>query len=167
MSTICLPDFPESSPCRVVPLPLTIDEAIKEAAQHSVQKLLDQFVRENAVHAAACTWDRHFFVIAWQGELSGCRKSKVTSVLAFLEEQHAIPFLNPKPLWWQDQHGQTHCGGQSGLKQFITEHGVPVQAYNTIAEELGTWCEQNPAPVTDIPWLSVTCARIAKRLNLP
>lgn len=158
-----LADLPDEALCRihpVEPLPDAADAAIMCA---SLDKLLQQFEREEAVGAAASTYDPDgFLVIAYvpvAAPLSGCRGDKLQKVLRHLEQRCACQILDVPPFALKlagVRRLLTRAELRTGLRQERIHASDLV--WNTVPGTLGAWRRAACEPL-ERSWLATLVAR--------
>ena len=117
-----------------------IDPQDQDEVVHTLNKLLTQFVREGAVQAAQCSVeaDGHAIVIAWDGDLSGCRKDKIAKTVQHIETKYAQTILNAPPMLINAVHGWQAVDRQ-GMRNLVESGEIVADStvWPAVAANLG------------------------------
>lgn len=143
------------------PVEPALDAQQASAAVAAIDKLLQQFQREGAISSGECAVDAdgHLLVVAWEGDLSGCRKDKLAKVVAHIEATAGVTILDAPPMVVQIAGSWRVCD-RPALRRAV-EAGIDDGAsrvWNTRAEQLGELRTAPSQPLAD-SWLAPLVAR--------
>lgn len=160
-----LTDLPDDAGLLCWPAEPALQPEAAAALVTAIDKLCQQFEREQRLStwAVEVVEDGRFVLLAWQGVgegMSGCRKDKLAKILALHAERSGSRLLDVPPIWVAPA-GRPQGFAPAALRPLVAAGEVDAQtpAWNTMANDLGSWRAGAGCALGSIDWLAFKLQR--------